>query len=203
MIMRASSPGPAIPARWAAKVQVPADGIALSTGMFSRTVRITRRRYASTPAVRRYPRPDSSVNRRSSGSAQRRSNSRFSSRGSDSGNGFYGCGSDATDAVQPGHTPYQSAYRSLSAGSDRLHLCDTAGDFFGNDCRSSSGGVYPAAPPQMVFSRSRLLSFSCRKAWISASLFGVRYCFSRKMSSEEIRSCFPVFYRACSVISSG
>ncbi len=44
------------------------DGIALSTGMFFPYRPDNRKRYASTPAVRRYPRPDSSVNRRSSGS---------------------------------------------------------------------------------------------------------------------------------------
>ncbi|AAN82027.1 Hypothetical protein c3579 [Escherichia coli CFT073] len=64
----------------------------------------------------------------------------------------YGCGSDATDAVLPGHTPYQSAYRSLSeAGSDRLPFVRYGGRLFRNDCRSSSGGVYPAAPADGLF----------------------------------------------------
>ncbi len=60
--------------------------------------------YASTPAVRRYPRPDSSVNRRSSGSTAPQATVAFRHGVVIQGTA-YGCGSDATDAVLPGHTP--------------------------------------------------------------------------------------------------
>ncbi len=63
-----------------------------------------------------------------------------------------GCGSDATDAALSGHPPDRSEHRFLSAaGSGRLPSVRCGGRPFRNDCRSSSGEVYPAAPAACLF----------------------------------------------------
>ena len=109
----------------------------------------------------------------------------------------YGCGSDATDAVLPGHTPYQSAYRSLSeAGSDRLPFVRYGGRLFRNDCRSSSGGVYPAAPADGLFRAPGCSAFPAGRG----SALPVRpgaVSAGRCRQKDVVHK--PVFYRAYSV----
>ena len=125
------------------EVPLPARWHRTGTGMFSRTVRITRKAPHQLQLFGGILAQIAPVNRRSSGSTAPQATATFVTGVVIQGTA-YGCRSDATDAVLPGRTLPVSVsllYRSLSeAGSDRLPFCAIRrGDFFG-----TTAEVHPA-----------------------------------------------------------
>lgn len=98
-----------------------------------------------------------------------------------------GCGSDAASAGLPGHLPGLSAYRFLSeAPSGQLLSVRYGGILFQNNCRSSSGRVYPAVPADAdgrfrvhgrpAFLAGRGSALPVRQAAVSAEGFRQKRC---------------------------
>ncbi len=181
--LRASSPGPAIPARWGVKARGPARWRRiLCRRVFPhgpdnlKALRISSNCSAASS-------PSNSTHATCPGSMPLPAAAVFRHgrvmRGTVAGAGL----TQRTLHCRVIHPTGQSIAFFLQPVQVGFHLCDAAGDPQ-DDCRSSSGEVYPAAPAALSISRSRLLSFSCR-AWINASC-STRRCFSRRMSSEEV-----------------
>ncbi len=188
----ASSPGPAIPRSMGPKCRCLHDGIALSTGMFFPYRPDNPKALRINSSCSRYPRPDSSVNRRirQHGAA---GNSRFSSRVVIQER--LTCGSDATDAYS-GHTPYQSAYRSLLKPVQIASICAIRRRLF-----RTTAEVHPA---EFIQLRLQMVYFALPVAQLFLQGVDQRFLFGQALFQQEdvVRRDVvhkPVFYRAYSV----